>query len=65
METNRFHIMDTKTKILTINDEIDVRKPAELSYWADKFEVTNVKLKAAVNAAGPSVKAVETYLRKR
>lgn len=59
-------MMDTKTKaVMTAKDEIDVRTPSELSYWADHFGVTNVKLKAAVNAAGTSVKAVETYLRKR
>jgi len=57
--------MDTKTKTAANKDEIDVRKPVEVSYWADKFGVTNVKLKAAVNATGPSVKAVEAYLRKR
>ena len=56
--------MDTNTKTATINtDEINVRKPEELSHWADKFGVTNVKLRAVVNAVGPSVKAVETYLR--
>ncbi len=58
--------MDTTTKTNTINkEEIDVQTPAELSYWADHFGVTNVKLRAAVNAAGPWVKAVEAHLRKR
>ncbi|TWI97577.1 uncharacterized protein DUF3606 [Mucilaginibacter frigoritolerans] len=57
--------MDTNIKTTSNKDEIDVSSPAELRYWADKFEVTNVKLKAAVNATGSSVKAVEAYLRKR
>ena len=57
--------MDTITKAVANKDEINVRKPIEVSYWADKFGVTNVKLKAAANAVGPSVKAVESYLRKR
>jgi len=58
--------MATKTKSgVHSREEIDVRVPGEVGYWADKFEVTNVKLKAAVNAAGPSVKAVEAYLKKR
>jgi len=42
-----------------------MKRPDELSYWADHFEITNVQLKAAVNAAGTSVKAVEAYLSKR
>ena len=45
--------------------EIDIYKPNELTYWADKFGVTNVKVKAAVNAVGTSVKSVEAYLKKR
>jgi hypothetical protein len=58
--------MDTKTKTVTSGKEqIDVEKPGELNYWADHFGVTNVKIKAAVNAAGPSLNAVEAYLRKR
>ncbi len=58
--------MDTKTKtIIADKDQINVNEPGELNDWADKFGITNVKLKAAVNAAGPSVKAVQIYLKKR
>ena len=46
-------------------EEINVHNHSELTYWADKFGVTNVKVKAAVNAVGSSVEAVETYLKKR
>jgi len=38
---------------------------AELRIWADKFGVTKVKLKAAINAVGPSAKAVEAYLNRK
>jgi hypothetical protein len=45
----------------TINNSSD----AELRIWADKFNVTKVKLKAAINAVGSSAKAVETYLNRK
>lgn len=45
----------------TINNSDD----AELRTWADKFGVTKVKLKAAINAVGPSAKAVEAYLNRK
>jgi hypothetical protein len=58
--------MHTTPKTATTNkEEINVNAPTELNYWADKFGITNAKLRAAVNAAGPSVKAVDAYLRKR
>jgi hypothetical protein len=51
--------------VTTGKEEINIKTPTELNYWADKFGITNAKLRAAVNAAGPSVKAVDAYLRKR
>lgn len=45
----------------TINNSDDV----ELRMWADKFGVTKVKLKAAINAVGSSAKAVEVYLNRK
>jgi Protein of unknown function (DUF3606) len=47
-----------KDKIMVIGD-------AELRAWADRLNVTKAKLKAAVNAAGPSAKAVEAYLDRK
>lgn len=45
--------------------EINVQDRTETDYWTEKLGVTRVKLKAAVNAAGPSAKAVEAYLKKK
>jgi hypothetical protein len=46
-------------------EKINRNEDAGLRAWADKLNVTKVKLKAAVNAAGPSVKAVEAYLNRK
>ncbi|RYF86808.1 MAG: DUF3606 domain-containing protein, partial [Chitinophagaceae bacterium] len=43
---------------------INVSEPYELRDWADKFGVTNVRLKAVVNIVGNSAKKVEAYLTK-
>jgi Protein of unknown function (DUF3606) len=37
----------------------------ELRAWADRLNVTKVQLKAAINAAGSSAKAVEAYLNRK
>ncbi len=59
-------IMDNTTKTSSHDESrINVQKDHELNYWADKFDVTKVKLKAAINAAGTSVNEVEAYLRKK
>jgi len=44
-----------------------VRNPsdAELRAWADRLNVTKVQLKAAINAVGPAVAAVEAYLNRK
>jgi hypothetical protein len=47
------------------SDNINLQEDYELRHWSDKFDVTKVRLKAAVNAVGPSAKAVEAYLKKR
>lgn len=46
-------------------DRIDISQPSELRDWAEKFDVTTVKIKAAVNTVGTSAKKVEAYLKKR
>jgi hypothetical protein len=43
-------------------DKINNSNDAELRDWADRFNITKVKLKAAINAVGSSAKAVEAYL---
>jgi len=58
--------MDLK-KITPSSDDckIDKNQDHELREWADKFGVTKVRLKAAINAAGDSVKDLEVYLKAR
>ena len=46
------------TQVINMDDDKDLRA------WADKFDVTKAKLKAAVNAVGNSPKDVESYLKK-
>ena len=46
-------------------NRINVLDAFELNYWTEKLDVTKVKLKAAVNAVGPAVKDVESYLKKK
>jgi hypothetical protein len=46
-------------------DIINSSDDAELRAWADRLNVTKVKLKAAINAVGPSAKAVEAYLDRK
>jgi hypothetical protein len=46
------------TPIINLDEDKDLRA------WADKFDVTKAKLKAAVNAVGNSPKDVESYLKK-
>lgn len=38
---------------------------AALRVWADRLNVTKVKLKATINAVGPSAKDVEAYLGRK
>ena len=58
--------MDDKKKIGSPDkDRVNVNENYELLYWSDKFDVTKVKLKAAVNAVGTSAKDVEAYLKKK
>lgn len=58
--------MEAKTKTRhTESNEIDISQAYAVRDWADKFGVTNAKLKAAVNTVGTSAKKVEAYLKKR
>ena len=57
--------MDDKNKSRSPDkDRVNVNENYELLYWSDKFDITKVKLKAAVNAVGTSAKDVEAYLNK-
>jgi hypothetical protein len=57
--------MDNKQKVGSPDrDLINITEAYEVRDWADKFGVTHVQLKAAVNAVGNSAKKVEAYLRK-
>ena len=55
------HTKADKNKLAEV---IDVKEVGALRAWADKFDVTTAKLKAAVNAVGNSSKDVEIYLQK-
>jgi hypothetical protein len=44
--------------------KIDVSEKREVDYWTEKFDITKVRLKAAINAVGDSAKDVEAYLNK-
>jgi hypothetical protein len=58
--------MDNKQKASSSEKgNININDDAELRDWSDRLNVTKVKLKAAVNAAGPAAKAVEAYLNKQ
>jgi hypothetical protein len=46
-------------------DTIDSTDDAVLRAWADRLNVTKVRLKAAINAVGNSAKAVEAYLNRK
>jgi len=35
-----------------------------VEFWTDKFDITTVQLKAAINAVGGAVKDVEMYLKR-
>jgi hypothetical protein len=45
-------------------DTINIGDKNDVDYWIEKFDVTKVRLKAAVNAVGPAVKDVAVYLKK-
>lgn len=44
---------------------VNVHEAYELQYWKERFGVSSEALKSAVEAVGPSVKAVEDYFRQR
>jgi hypothetical protein len=47
-----------------IPDAIDTADKNALNSWADKFDVTKVKLRAAINAVGNNAVDVEKHLLK-
>jgi len=61
----RFRIMQRPQKTGSGTTQvINMDEDEDLRAWADKFDVTKAKLKAAVNAVGNSPKDVESYLKK-
>lgn len=48
----------------TDSGNINISDKQEVDYWTEKFDVTRVRLKAAINAVGPVVKDVTSYLKK-
>jgi|GEM_PF-2786635 len=54
----------TLAEYKTTKLKIDVSQQREVDYWTEKFDITKVRLKAAINAVGDSAKDVEAYLRK-
>jgi hypothetical protein len=46
-------------------EQINVSERNEVDYWTEKFGVTKVKLKAAINAVGAAPKDVEAWLKKK
>ncbi|MEO6946253.1 MAG: DUF3606 domain-containing protein [Nitrobacter sp.] len=54
---------DNKAKRGSDRGLIALSEAYEVRYWAKKFKVTPLKLKAAVKAAGRSAKKVEAYIK--
>jgi hypothetical protein len=46
-------------------DKLNATEEVKLREWSDKLNVTKVQLRAAINAVGPSAKAVEAYLNRK
>lgn len=44
---------------------VNVNEDYELQYWSERFNITRDELKKAVAEAGPSVSAVEEFLKRR
>jgi hypothetical protein len=56
---------DDKTKTgKPDRDRINIEEPYELTYWAEKFDVTPERLKAAVQTSGPMVTDIAALLGK-
>jgi len=56
--------MNTKRTAGVCDEQIDIDKIYEIWDWADKFKVSAERLRSAVLAAGRSVSAVRSYLKK-
>lgn len=58
--------METQQKIAALNpNTINIHNDNEVLYWTTHFDITKVKLKAAINAVGPEVKNITAYLKKK
>jgi uncharacterized protein DUF3606 len=44
---------------------VNVNEDYELRYWTERFNISADKLRAAVAQVGPSVAAIEEFLKKR
>ena len=44
------------------SDRINIDEPAERRYWANMFNVSEEKLKQAVEAVGPQAQSLRKYL---
>lgn len=42
---------------------VNVNEDYELQYWSERFKITRDELRAAVKEAGPSVQAIEAFLK--
>jgi hypothetical protein len=59
-------IMDDKNKRGPQDaSRVNVHEDYELRYWTERFNISADELRAAVTAAGPSVSAIEAYLKGR
>lgn len=45
------------------SSRVNVNEHYELRYWTERFNVSEERLKNIVGKVGPSVKAVEEYLK--
>ncbi len=44
---------------------VNVNEDYELQYWSERFNITRDELKKAVAEAGPSVSALEEFLKRK
>ena len=57
-------VMDDKSKTGRADDSrIDVNEAYEVQYWSKKFNVSEHRLKEAVQSVGPMAEDVKRYLR--
>jgi hypothetical protein len=44
--------------------KVNVNEDYELRYWTNRFNISEERLREAVKEVGPSVSAIEEYLKK-